>query len=199
MTAPERAPESGAPARTRGGMSLTRRYQGVPLWLWVVGGTAIVTGVIVFVRNRRKGAADSGDTAGGTDTAGGGSTSPAYGNPISLVPVDTNGPDVSSDQVTSLLTAINNLNGTLSKPVTQPGGPTGNTTSVDAVIPGKLNFKWTQRDLARALLPKDQQSDANAVERELGLLHKYNPTWITSGPNATRPLGGHHFRKPVTT
>lgn len=190
--------ESGE-ARPSGGLSLRRKYQGVPLWLWVVGGTAVLTGVVVFIRNRHKGGADQVDDSQSTDTATG-SQSPPYGNPISLVPVDQNGPGISADQVNSLATAINNLNGTLSKPPAgTPGGGSGNSTSVDAIIPGPLNFKWTQRDLARALLPESQRSDANAVERELGLLHKYNPTWITSGPHATRPLGGHRFKKPVTT
>lgn len=196
MTAPEqtseRAPER-APAR--GGSPLRKKYQGVPLWLWVVGGTAVVTGVFVFVRNRRKGAADTGADTGDTSTDTG-MTSPAYGNPISLVPFDNNGPNISSDQYNALITSLNNLNGTLSKPVTQPGGTADYyNSSVAAKLPGKFNQKWNMRELARALLPAADQSDKNKVELELRALRKYNPTWT----NTTQPLGGHEFRKPVHT
>lgn len=196
MTAPETPPQAG-PSRRGAGSPLAKRYNGVPLWLWVVGGTAVATGVFVFIRNRRKSGTGATD-ATATPTGADGSTSPAYGSPISLIPVDQSGPGITSDQYNSLVTAITALQGTLSKPVTPPATGTAGG-SVEAVIPGAFNFKWTQRDLARALLPEAQRSDKNAVERELGLLHKYNPTWITSGPNPTRPLGGHKFRKPVTS
>ena len=112
------AEESGG--STGGGSGLGRKYAGVPLWVWTVGGTAGVAAIWLLYRSRKAAAAAAAapgaDTSGGQGLTAGGTT---------ILPYDQG---LAQQQYQDILNAIKAGQGA-------PSTPPGPTTPAPAPKP----------------------------------------------------------------
>lgn len=108
----------GAPAGA-GGSFFQRRLAGVPVWVWIVGGAAVLGGVYYLYRQRQAAAAAA--AAQNTSSSSSGQDTSPY---TTIVPVDQG---LANEQYQALLDALKNLQGQPSQP-TQPTQPTGPTS-----------------------------------------------------------------------
>ena len=104
----------GAVAPGAGGSFFQRRVAGVPVWVWIVGGAAVL-GAVYFLYRRRANAATQAANAQTSSTSSGQDTSPY----TTIVPVDQG---LANEQYQALLDALKNLQGAPSTPTTPPAG-----------------------------------------------------------------------------
>ena len=99
-----------------GGSGLKKKYNGVPLWAWTLGGTIGIAALYLVWRSHKAAAADTGTTA---ETS---SSSPDFASPVgeTIMPINQG---LSQAQQQAILDAIAKLNGPASKPATPTPAP----------------------------------------------------------------------------
>lgn len=158
---------------------------------WVLaagGGGVLALGTLAF---RKRGGAAAPDAAVGSSTGqyipayndGGAGTYNQIQSEVEALQTQLGGFGSTAD-IEALRQQINALKPMAPKPLPK-------TSPHIEKIPGKAGFKWRVWDLARYLVPSAKKNDPTAVNQEVALLEKYNPSWkgneIVAGRKYTDP------------